>query len=107
MGELLSHKAMNHYDFSSLKKDANRKSHLLYERGHKCEVCGLTEWMGKPAPIELDHIDGNCENNVKDNLRLICCNCHAQTDSYRGKNVGKSGNTKRAQTLKKYGSYRS
>ena len=64
------------------------KKRLLAEglKEHKCECCGITEWNGKPAPIELDHIDGNRYNNTIENLRILCPNCHAQTDTYRGKN---------------------
>ena len=71
------------------------QSHRLKERlitdglkDHRCEMCGITEWNGKPTPIELDHIDGNHNNNNLDNLRILCPNCHAQTDNYRGKNKG-------------------
>lgn len=53
----------------------------------KCEVCNLSEWMNKNIPLELDHIDGNRLNNFLDNLRLLCSNCHAQTDTYCGKNI--------------------
>jgi hypothetical protein len=92
--------------FDKIKKDSTRRKRLIVERGHRCEVCQNVEWQGKPIPIELDHIDGNCENNTKDNFRLICPNCHAQTDTYKGKNMNKNGKTVRALRLKQYGPYR-
>lgn len=52
---------------------------------HKCEICGITEWNGIKAPIELDHIDGNHMNNLLENLRIICPNCHALTPTNSGK----------------------
>lgn len=64
------------------------KSYLLECRQHRCEVCGLTEWMGKTIPLELDHKDGDSDNNRLGNLRLICPNCHAQTATYKAKNRG-------------------
>lgn len=55
-----------------------------------CSECGLSgEWNGKPISLHLDHIDGNSSNNSLDNLRLLCPNCHSQTETYCGKN--KSG----------------
>jgi 5-methylcytosine-specific restriction endonuclease McrA len=53
----------------------------------RCAVCGLTEWLGESIPLELDHIDGNRENNTLGNLRLLCPNCHARTPTYRGRNI--------------------
>lgn len=55
---------------------------------HQCQNCGLTEWLGDPIPLELEHIDGNHQNNNLDNLSLLCPNCHAKTPTYRGKNKG-------------------
>lgn len=52
-----------------------------------CNVCRLTEWRGKPIPLELDHVDGDRENNALSNLQLICPNCHALTFTYRGRNT--------------------
>lgn len=56
---------------------------------HKCYLCENTEWNGKPIPIELEHIDGNNQNNELSNLTILCPNCHAQTATYRGKNISK------------------
>lgn len=53
---------------------------------NKCSICGISDWQDKPAPLELDHIDGNRFNNEISNFRIICCNCHAQTDTYKSKN---------------------
>ena len=93
--------------FEGSHDDRIKKRILLEERGHQCEVCRSSEWCGQPIPIEIDHIDGNPENKSKSNYRLICPNCHAQTPTYRGRNIGKVINSKRAGVLKKhYGKYR-
>lgn len=55
-----------------------------------CSCCGNSEWLGKEIPLELDHINGIRTDNRLENLRLLCPNCHAQTDTYRGKNIGKA-----------------
>jgi len=54
---------------------------------YKCENCGLDKWLDRPIPIELDHIDGDHNNNSLENLKILCSNCHAQTDTYRGRNI--------------------
>lgn len=56
---------------------------------HKCECCKLSEWLDEPIPLELHHKDGNRFNNTIENFELLCPNCHAKTDSYRGKNCSK------------------
>ena len=56
----------------------------------KCEWCSIEEWNNKPAPLELDHINGINTDNRLENLRILCPNCHAQTDTYRGKNKSKN-----------------
>jgi Zn finger protein HypA/HybF involved in hydrogenase expression len=73
---------------NSVVQSFKLKGRLIAEglKEHKCECCGITEWNGKPAPIELDHINGNHHDNRLENLRILCPNCHAQTDTYRGKN---------------------
>ena len=52
------------------------------------EECDLTSWQGAPVPLELDHVNGRRDDNRLENLRLICPNCHAQTSTYRGRNIG-------------------
>lgn len=54
---------------------------------HICESCLNTTWLDQPIPLELHHIDGIPNNHKRENLQLLCPNCHAFTDTYRGKNV--------------------
>lgn len=62
---------------------------------HKCELCSTKEWYDpfenkiKPVNLELDHINGNERDNRKENLRLICSNCHSFTPTYKGRNINK------------------
>jgi len=72
-------------DWNKYTKRGSFKKLLLKERGVICEGCGLSEWCGKPIPLELDHIDGDGTNNNKENLKLLCCNCHALTPTWRGR----------------------
>jgi len=59
------------------------KEGLLKE---KCFSCGLgPEWQGKFISLQLDHKDGDRCNNQIDNLRILCPNCHSQTESFAGK----------------------
>ena len=44
---------------------------IIALRGHKCEVCGLTEWRNIPIPLEVHHIDGNKENDSATNLIVL------------------------------------
>lgn len=60
---------------------------LSFIRGHRCEQCGEKKWLEQPIPLEVHHEDGDSMNNEMDNLKLLCPNCHALTDNYRGKNI--------------------
>lgn len=74
-------------EHSSLSS-ANVKE-LVYRLGlkeNKCEICGTTEWLGKPIICELHHINGDSTDNRIENLQILCPNCHSQTDNFRSRN---------------------
>ena len=86
---------MNLEDYLQNSKDiqSNKVRKKLLEENikpYKCEMCGLTEWLGQPIPLELHHKDGNKTHNEISNYILLCPNCHSFTDSYRGKNCRKN-----------------
>lgn len=72
-------------DFKDYKRSKNFKRWLTQERGHKCESCLLVDWLGQPIVLELDHINGDRTDNDKNNLLLLCPNCHSQTTTWRGR----------------------
>lgn len=53
---------------------------------YKCEICGINEWMGKEISLQLDHRNGVHNDCRLENLRLLCPNCHSQTETYGVKN---------------------
>lgn len=71
-----------HYLKSDLVKRKLLEANLIE---NCCAICGLVDWNGKPLTLELDHIDSNRKNNQLENLRLLCPNCHAQTDGWRNR----------------------
>jgi hypothetical protein len=76
------------------------KKYLIIKYGESCIKCG---WNKKHpnsgnVPLEIDHIDGNFENNKENNLQLLCPNCHALTNNYKNYNSGNG----RKWRIKKY-----
>ena len=76
------------------------KSYIIELRGYYCEECRIHEHNNKPLTLQIDHKDGNSSNNDVTNLRLLCPNCHSQTHTYGGKNIGTGGREHRKKYLK-------
>jgi hypothetical protein len=72
------------------KEDTNILRRALIESGrkYKCEKCGIGNiWNNEKLCIQIDHINGDCLNNTKENLRFLCPNCHSQTNTFGSKNI--------------------
>lgn len=67
------------------------KRYFIEKHGNKCSKCG---WHKKHpitgiVPLEIDHVNGDAENNLENNLRLLCPNCHSLTPHFKNLNKGK------------------
>lgn len=75
---------------SSLKKRLLKEFLLI----NKCYKCGITHWLGQALSLQLEHINGDNADNRIENLILLCPNCHSLTDTFAGKNVSRSRETR-------------
>jgi len=93
-GPIQSSRLLNYYNkikretpFEELGFDWQRKI-LLEENNNKCFRCGLgEEWNGSLLKLELHHKDGDRTNKVKENIEMLCPNCHSQTNNYRKRRI--------------------
>lgn len=76
----------SHYSIGRLKSRLVSEGILKYE----CALCFISNWNEKALSLHLDHINGINDDNTLENLRLLCPNCHSQTDTYTGRNIKKA-----------------
>lgn len=74
----------------NLERRTNREQLLrcLDEIGriYSCEICENDgTWQGQTIVLHIDHKDGNWSNNLRENLRFLCPNCHTQTKTFGNK----------------------
>ena len=69
------------------------KLRLLAEglKENRCERCGLTDWQGEPLNMQLHHNNGRGTDNRLENISFLCPNCHAQTETWGGRNGHRRG----------------
>jgi len=89
----------NKCSYNSSSKLLNR---LIKEgiKEYKCEECGIISWNNKKISLQLHHKDGNCKNNKLENLKILCPNCHSQTENYCGKSSKRKEHKKIKQKIK-------
>jgi len=71
------------------------KRYILELQKHKCAKCNLDSWLDNPIVLELEHKDGNSDNNDLTNLECLCPNCHSQTPTYKARNTGNGRHARR------------
>jgi len=73
---------INPSSFKGSPKNLRKKLLKAGLKENSCEKCKNSEWEGLPIPLDLDHIDGDPKNNLLSNLRVLCPNCHRQTETW-------------------------
>jgi len=56
---------------------------------NRCDECGLMEWRGRPISIQIDHRNGIRDDHRFENRRMLCPNCHSQTETFGARNKRK------------------
>lgn len=105
LGKYCSNKCQQEYKFKTItitevlngrcRSIDAKKKYLRLTKGDVCVECGQGNvYNEKKLVLQLDHIDGNSDNNSVENLQLLCPNCHSQTETF-GNKKGVKKDTKR------------
>ena len=87
---------ISNFNNGRLRTALTLKKCMTLAFGYVCIICGNTgTHCGKSLTLELDHIDGNSDNNLPSNLRFLCPNCHTQTPTYKYKNKNAGSRAKK------------
>jgi|SRR6187402_713782 len=95
-------KSLERYEKGEIKDPKTIKRILIQKKGELCTECDQEPvWNEKPLSLQVDHIDGNSDNNLPNNLRLLCPNCHSQQETSKRTSLIKK-ETRRNSYLRKY-----
>ena len=72
-----------------------RREKIFREQRGCCNRCGLAEWLGQRITLEIEHKNGNHYDDSRENVELLCPNCHSLTDTWRGRNKNKARSGKK------------
>jgi len=79
-----------------------KRERVFYEQNLSCNRCKLSKWQNEPIVLEIEHKDGNHQNNSRDNLEGLCPNCHSLTDTWRGRNKNGQNSPKQYKRKEEY-----
>lgn len=71
-------------EFNTLSDYQQRKI-LLLENDYRCQKCNVGEWEGEQLPLEIHHINGDRKDKRRENVELLCPNCHSITPNWKTK----------------------
>lgn len=119
LGLEVEYQELKHRAYLTNKFSGKIPNEQLFVKGHKRKsavrkrilsenlipyVCSVVEcpsrtinqlWCGKSMVLDLDHIDGDNSNQLLENLRFLCKNCHSQTPTYGSRNIAEAYKAKK------------